>query len=256
MKNLLTVFALFLVLSSTYSQEKKEFYQLKKYSLKTEKQEKIVDEYLEKAYLPALHRLGINDIGVFKPIETIADTVRSIYVLIPYSSLDKFSISEKELSKDKTYQKDGKTYLNAAHDNAPYQRIESTLMEAFDNMPIHKVPSHTNKRSERVYELRSYESSTETLGDNKIHMFNDGGEISLFTKLNFNAVFYAKVISGAKMPNLMYITSFTDMESREAHWKAFSASPEWGKLKVMKKYLNNMSGLDSYLLYPTEYSDY
>jgi hypothetical protein len=42
--------------------------------------------------------------------------------------------------------------------------------------------------------------------------------------------FYGKVISGAKMPNLMYMTSFSNQESRDAHWKAFLASAEWKEL--------------------------
>ena len=39
-------------------------------------------------------------------------------------------------------------------------------------------------------------------------MFNAGGEIDIFTKLNFNAVFYGDVIVGSHMPNLMYLTCF------------------------------------------------
>ena len=51
--------------------------------------------------------------------------------------------------------------------------------------------------------MRSYESPTDGLYKNKVHMFNEGGEIDLFKKLEFNAVFYADVLSGSKMPKVL-----------------------------------------------------
>jgi hypothetical protein len=80
---------------------------------------------------------------------------------------------------------------------------------------------------ERIYELRSYESPTEEKYLNKVHMFNEGGEITLFNELQFNAVFYADVLFGSKMPNLMYMTSFDNIDSRNEHWKAFGESKTW-----------------------------
>ena len=38
--------------------------------------------------------------------------------------------------------------------------------------------------SERIYELRNYESATDAKAVKKIEMFNEGGEIDLFNKLN------------------------------------------------------------------------
>jgi hypothetical protein len=104
--------------------------------------------------------------------------------------------------------------------------------------------------------LRSYESATEAYYKNKVEMFNAGGEIKLFDRLAFNAVFYGEVISGAKMPNLMYLTTFDNQESRDQHWKSFGESPEWKELIAMEKYKNNMSHIDITFLYPTAYSDY
>jgi hypothetical protein len=58
------------------------------------------------------------------------------------------------------------------------------------------------------------------------------------------------------MPNLMYMTTFTDQESRDEHWKAFGEAPEWKELIGMPKYEHNVSHADIIFLYPTEYSDY
>jgi len=147
-------------------------------------------------------------------------------------------------------------YLNASYDMPPYQRIESVLLRAFEEMPVMQAPDLDGPRSERIYELRSYESPTEAYYRNKVDMFNAGGEVKLFDRLEFNAVFYGEVISGPRMPNLMYMTTFTDQTSRDAHWKAFGESPEWNEMKAMPKYQNNVSHADITFLYPTEYSDY
>jgi hypothetical protein len=87
-------------------------------------------------------------------------------------------------------------------------------------------------------------------------MFNEGGEVALFKRLNFNAVFYGDVIAGSRMPNLMYMTSFENMTERDAHWKTFSDDPEWKALSSRTEYQNNVSKIDINLLRATDYSDF
>jgi hypothetical protein len=64
----------------------------------------------------------------------------------------------------------------------------------------------------------------------------------------FNAVFYGQVISGAKMPNLMYMTTF----SNEMSIGSFSASAEWKELIAMEKYKNNISHIDISFFWTTQ----
>tara|TARA_R110000868_G_scaffold157599_1_gene384973 strand:- start:8694 stop:9491 length:798 start_codon:yes stop_codon:yes gene_type:complete len=236
----------------------REFYQLKTYILHSDEQVQATDKYLKEAYLPGLKRLGIKNIGVFKPKPNVTDTdtLKKIIVVIPFKSIDQFLNLDEKLAKDKLYLVAGADYLNANYKQAPYLRIESILLKAFVEHPFLTTPNLDSPRLNRVYELRSYESATEVIHANKVDMFNAGGEVKLFNRLEFNAVFYGQVISGAKMPNLMYMTTFKDQESRDAHWKAFSDSPEWKGLIAMEKYKNNISHIDITFLYPTDYSDY
>ncbi len=236
--------------------QQQEYYQIKTYSFDNAQQEQVTDDYLANAYLPALKRQGIDRIGVFKWRNDNGESVRKTMVLIPIANLETLATLDEKLAKDKKHQKAGKPYLEAPHDNAPYQRIESIVLKAFADMPILKPSPLQGDRKQRVYELRSYEAATERLHKNKVDMFNAGGEIKIFDKLEFNAVFYAEVISGPKMPNLMYMTTFRDQESRDAHWQAFRTSPDWLELKVKPEYQNNVSHSDKYFLYPTSYSDY
>ncbi len=243
--------------SSLWSQEqKREYYQLKTYTLANEKQEEATDTYLKNAYLPALKRMGIGAVGVFKIRPTNYVAANKIYVLIPFNSFDQFEKLDKTLASDKAYQSAGSEYINAAHNNAPYEHFTSTFMRAFTEMPAMKASEVKGPRKDRVYELRSYESPTEALYWRKVDMFNAGGEVTLFDSLGFNAVFYAEVLSGDRMPNLMYMTTFTDQKSRDEHWDAFFSAPKWKEISAMQKYKNTVSKADILLLYPTEYSEY
>ncbi|GAA4807552.1 NIPSNAP family protein [Litoribaculum gwangyangense] len=234
----------------------REYYQLKVYTFDTDNQVATTDKYLENAYLPALKNLGIKNIGVFKSKPNEKDSIKKTYVLIPFNSMEQFLPIEDSIHKYEDYLSKGNDYLNASYDNPPYKRMKSTIMKAFIDMPKMQPSKLESPRSERVYELRSYESPTEQYFTNKVDMFNAGGEIKLFESLKFNAVFYAEVISGAKMPNLMYMTTFENQVSREEHWKAFRESAKWNELKAMEKYQNNVSHIDIMFLYPTDYSDY
>lgn len=235
---------------------KQEFYNIRVYQLKTKEQEASVDSFLQMAFLPALHRLGIRQAGVFKPIGNDTALIRRIYVLIPFHSLEQFAGLPGSLEKDPLFLSDGKNYLGASHSDPPYVRIESTLLYAFPGMPRLEAPADLKTApSEKIYELRSYEGPTERLFDNKVRMFNEGGEISLFKRLGFNAVFYASVIAGSHMPNLMYMTSFESMASREQHWKIFGEDPFWKKLSASPEYQHNVSHIDIVFLHPASYSD-
>lgn len=257
-KNTVLIVSILLTLFSSitgYAQNK-EFYELKTYTIKDNDQEKRIDHYLEKAYIPALKRMGIQHIGVFKMHADKFKLNNKIYVLIPYASLAQFEATENYLALDKAHLANGADYITAKFENPPYERINSVLMRAFPDMPKMRPTSVEGPRKDRVYELRSYESPTESLYKNKVSMFNEGGEVTLFENLGFNAVFYAEVISGDRMPNLMYMTTFSNMQKRDALWKNFGDSPKWKEISSMAKYQNNMNKLDKDLLYPTAYSDY
>ncbi len=231
------------------------YYQIKIYHLKTKAQEDRLDQYLQNAYLPALHRSGIKSAGVFKPVEQ--DTAdKKIYVLVPFTSLEKLTTTDQKLDADKQYLADGKEYLDAGYKDAPFTRIESIILQAFSKMPEPAVPNLTAAKTERVYELRSYESATEKYNINKVKMFNDGNEVALFKRLGFNAVFYAEVIAGSHMPNLMYMTTFNNKQDRDKHWDTFSNDTEWKTLVAKTEYQNNVSHNEIVFLHPTLYSDF
>lgn len=251
----LVVFTMPVFLSA---QQKKsgEFYQVRVYHFNNAEQQQVIDKYLKEAYLPALHRLRIKSVGVFTPISNDTAAFKRLYVVFPLRSLQEAEKLTTRLDKDNEYLTNARDYLDAAFKKPAYSRMENILLKAFPLAPFMELPKLQSGFSDKVYELRSYESASEKIFENKVKMFNEGGEIALFKRLNFNAIFYASVIAGAKMPNLMYMTSFENMKERDAHWKTFVADPEWKTLSSMPEYQNNVSKIDIILMKATDYSDY
>jgi len=252
---ILMMFVFTLTFSESSTLSAKDFYQLKVYTIKDKAQEASVDKYLENAFLPAMHRAGVKKVGVFKPIADDAAAGTKIFVFIPIKKLDDIVKLEGKLAKDNAYQTAGSDYINALYDNPPYERIQSILIKAFEKMPNFYAPTFSTPKSEQIYELRSYEGATEKVWKKKVEMFDEAGEVELFTKLKFNAVFYGEVVSGAAMPNLMYMTTFENMDSQKKHWDAFRVHPDWEKLKGLEEYKNTVSHIDKWLMHPAEYSD-
>jgi hypothetical protein len=238
----------------TYAQ--KDIYELLVYKLKTADQITATDTYLRDAYLPAMHRLGIRQIGVFKPVANDTAEIKKIIVLVQYISLDVWQKTKKNILNDDVYMAAAKSFADADTVHQPYTRVESTIMEAFPDAPK-LIPTALKSSPDAIYELRSYESPTEELHRIKVNMFNAGGEVILFKRLDFQAVFYSDVLSGARMPNLIYMVAFANAAAREEHWKAFGSSPEWKKISTDPVYRNNVSvnHIDSWILKRTSYSD-
>ncbi|MBV7533799.1 NIPSNAP family protein [Chitinophaga sp. sic0106] len=231
-----------------------QYYQLKVYHISAG-QEAALDSYLEQAYLPALHRAGISQVGVFKPVTQDTADLR-VYVFAAFKSPEQISQLPARLDKDAAYTNAAATFMSGYNNNAPYNRIESILLLAFADMPKMALPALNSPKAERVYELRSYESATEAYHSNKVKMFNAGGEIEIFRRLGFNAVFYGSVVAGSHTPNLMYMTTFNNKADRDAHWKSFGADPAWKKLSALPEYAHNVSHQDIIFVRPTAYSDF
>lgn len=252
---LLAGFLLTVTVAGAQTKPAQSFYQISVYHYKDTTQERTIDEYLQKALLPALHRMSLKNIGVFKALSNDTTPDKTMYVLMPVQSLNGMAEIGSKLNADKAYSAAGSRYLSAPYDTAPYTRMETILLQAFPLAPNIAQPQLKSAHKDRVYELRSYEGPTEKLHASKVKMFNVGDEVSIFRNLNFNAVFYGEVLAGSRMPNLMYMTTFENMPDRESHWKAFNNDTTFKRLLSMPEYAHNVSKADIIFLRPTDYSD-
>lgn len=256
--SLIVLFSIAISFSSWTVAKKKEreFYRITVYHFNNPAQELTLDSYFQNALLPALHKQGIKTVGVLKSWANDTAADKLVYVIMPLNSLDLIERIEGRLKADNNYLTLAADYLNADYKNPAYTRKEVIITKAFPLAPKIQLPDLKSPKRNRVYELRSYEGATEQKFENKVKMFNDGDEIGIFKRLNFNAVFYSEVIAGSKMPNLMYMTSFENREDRDAHWKSFGNDSAWKKLSALPQYQNNVSHIDISFLYAAEYSDF
>ena len=255
MKNfgLLLIISLFLAPLKSFAND---VYEITVYHFATAQQEIILDTYLQTAYMPALHRQNKKNVGVFKPIANDTSADKIIYVITPFKSFDEIQTSEKLIENDSAYIIAAKDYINTSYQTPSYTRMEKIILAAFELSPQMKLPQLHSDKKDHVYELRSYESATENYHVNKVKMFNTGGEVNIFNRLNFNGIFYGDVIAGSHMPNLMYLTSFENMQDRDTHWKNFTDDAEVKKIFAMDEYKNNVSKADIILMHAASYSDY
>jgi len=227
-----------------------QWYELRTYQFANDGQRQLTSAYLEQAYLPALNRAGIQPVGAF--VEQQPQGVARLYVLIPFDSIEVFTAINGKLAHDEAYLKAGEAYLRALPTSPAYQRIESSLLKAFAHMPQMETP----EKKDRLFELRCYESPTESAGQKKIEMFNDAGEIDIFRKAGARPVFFGETIIGERRPNLTYMLCFDDMEGHDARWKAFGSDPDWQRIKAIPEYSDALliSKITRTFLSPTGYS--
>ncbi len=184
-------------------------------------------DFLGKTFLPAAQRAGIGPVGFFSSM--VAPDTPYLLVLASYASLAEMDTATAKLMADSEYAK-GLEAFNA-HPGLNYERMERSLLRAFDAMPSVEVPPGDAKRPGRVFELRTYESNNSSSLKKKIKMFADG-EIAIFRKSGLLPVFFGETIVGTNMPNLTYMLAYDDLATREKNWKVFGSSPEWQKLRA------------------------
>ena len=227
----------------------RDYYELRFYHLTNGSKRKLMHDYLREAAIPALNRLGIKPVGVFNTL--VGPISPSLYVLIPHPSLESVSTLEARLWSDAEYVKAGAEFLNAPASNPVYVRYESSLMQAFDCHPRITPPP----KGKRIFELRTYESSSKKYNRNKVEMFCSG-EVDIFIRSGFHPVFFGEKLIGERMPNLTYMLSIGDMAARDKAWAAFGSDPQWKKLTSSPKFSSgpNVVNITNYFLTPAPYS--
>jgi hypothetical protein len=228
-----------------------EYFELRAYRLKPGASSALLDGYLEKALIPALNSRGIKAVGVFTEPE--AKDGPAVWVLIPHASLDSLASVTAFLNADATVAAAGAEYLQTPKASPAFDRIDTWLLLAFAGQPKHAVPKAAATKEPRIFEMRTYESSSEAKALNKVAMFN-AGEIDVMQELNLQPVFYGQALVGRDLPHLTYMLCSPDRDTHKKNWTAFGKHPTWVKLKSDPQYADNVSKITSRFLVPTSYS--
>jgi hypothetical protein len=156
-----------------------------------------------------------------------------------------------KLMADEEFNRAGEKVLNDAFADPTFQRIESSLLYAFEGMPKLEVPT---KAASRVAQLRIYESHNPTKAKKKIEMFNAGGEIDIFRRVGLNPILFGETLIGPIEPNLTYMLGFDNEDAQKKAWDTFVKDPAWLKLKEDAQYKDTVSTITNLVLRPLECS--
>lgn len=201
----------------------REFYQLRKYTLRTGAQLALAQSYFQQALIPALNRMGITPVGAFKL--DVGPETPTYYLLIPSSSTELLATLDLRLAEDAEFMKAGAAFWSAPASAPAFERVESSLLSAFAGWPKLVAP----KGGKRIFQLRTYESASYEGHVRKVQMFNEA-EIGIFTRTGLAPVFFGDTLIGPKTPNLTYMLTFEDVADLVAKWKVFGSDPAWKEL--------------------------
>jgi NIPSNAP len=231
----------------------REFYQIRRYSLFSGPQTKLTESYLGGALIPALTRMGMGPVGAFR-LEFGAETP-VYYALIPGSSSAALTELDLHLAKDDEFLKAGDPFWSAPATGPAFQRVEYTMLAAFEGWPKLVTPPSTATKAKRIFQLRTYESPSYKAHVRKVEMFNSG-EFEIFKNAGCNPVFFGDTIVGTRMPSLTYMLSFANATELDARWDVFRNDPAWKKLSADPRYAYEpiVSNISNLVLSPLECS--
>jgi len=220
----------------------REIYEWRVYTLTGNGAE--LDKYFKDILIPACNRKSVT-VGVFKPYEASEQEMR--HVVFAYPDMDTYYQFKDGLWEDAVYTKASQAFFEATapKESNLFTNFETYLSEAFIKIPKHRKPDS----SRGLFEIRIYWSPNEEANKRKIKMFNVD-EIDIFDKVGVNSVFYGEIMAGPKMPALMYLTWYKDVDARAAAWDKFGKHPDWQRIRSLSEYANTATNNKSILLSP------
>ena len=222
----------------------KQYLELRQYRLADADARGRFEAFLAKAAVPAWNAAGVQPVGVFAYLD---DSSPDLFVLLPYASAEQVLEVRRKAWAQILANQEVADIVGAPKASPAYQRIESSLMLAFDGMPRVQAPEKTDGR---IFQLRIYESHSQAKAFKKVEMFNEGGEIAIFHAAGMTPVFFGETLIGPKLPNLTYMLTFPDTDTQKAAWKKFTSHPDWKTLSKDPKYADTVSNITNILLRP------
>jgi NIPSNAP len=215
--------------TQTPASHSRDYYLVRRYALQSGPQTSLTEHYFGEALFPALTRLGLGPSGAFR-VE-IGPETPVFYLLIPGSSVDTLANLDLRLAQDSEFLKAAAPFWSTPATAPAFQRIDSSLLIAFEGWPKLTPPASAAAKGKRILQLRTYESATHQDHVRKVEMFHSG-EFEIFKNAGFHPVFFGDTLIGQRMPSLTYMLSFADSEELNAKWDVFRNDANWKKLSA------------------------
>lgn len=223
----------------------KEIYEWRIYSLTGEGM--YLDEFYQQTLIPAYNSFNIK-VGAFSHFDQNDKPGKRFYLFV-YPDITTYHKVKQDIWGKDSFRKAAQAFYDASAVKPVYSEFETFLCEAFDRIPKLIMPD----KNRTVLEFRNYKSPNEEANQRKVRMFNID-EIPIFDAVGINSVCYGEVLAGPRMPSLIYLTWYKDIDTRNAVWKKFVEHPEWLRIKDLPEYANTATDNKNVLLSPLPYS--
>lgn len=236
---------------NTSSTPARQIYEWRIYTLKPGADAALLDHFFRGQLLPAYNKHGI-DVGAFSHYQPYPEAEAGVRVLFfAYPDIESFQRVNRAVREDKAFLESSAGFFAESAPNPVYTNLETYLCEAFDSLPQLRKPGAERE----LFEFRIYRSPNLEANERKIHMF-ENGEIGIFDETGINSVCYGRTLAGSRMPSLVYLTWYKDIDTRNEAWRQFQTHPEWARMKALPEYANTATNNTARLLAPMPYSQY
>jgi hypothetical protein len=210
--------------ASANPNQKTRFYTLETFFMKNGDQTARLNDFLSNGYLPAAQKVHAGPKLVLQAL--IAAHMPQFALILGFSTAPEMMSLYTKLHEQEGYNEALARWESGP--NPPYERASLTLLEAADYSSEIRIAEPA--KTPRLFELRVYHSPT-WRQLKALHERFAGPEIQIFHRSGIHPLFYTSTVFGPDMPNLTYLIPFDDLAAREKAWNAFTADPEWPKVR-------------------------
>lgn len=204
--------------------KKTNIYVLEQFYLKNGTQLGRINDFMSKVFLPAASKIHSGPKIFLEAL--VAPHMPQFALIMGFESLDEFMGMRSKLTANQGFSAAGETW--EAGPEPPYEHYSESVLEATGYSP--EIAASPAGAPPRIFELRVYHSPT-WRQLKALHDRFAGPEVKIFHRVGVNPILYTSTMFGANMPNLTYVIPFESLAAREKAWNAFSADPEWVKVR-------------------------
>ena len=182
-----------------------------------------IHEWLSTGYLPRLSKFHTGPAIVLEAV--FGPHTPQIVLITGFSSFEEIWTVRSKMDADA----DAKAaYAKLEHaPELPFETQTTSIVEATPYSPEIVNAKHDKPR---YFELRIYHSPTRSqLQD--LHQRMGGPENRIFHRCGIVPILFSSGLAGSNLPNLTYLIPFDSLAAREKAWDAFTADPEWVKVR-------------------------
>ncbi len=225
----------------------RHFVEIRTYTVPNAGKRDLFVKILDNAFIPAMNRQGIKNIGVFVPVEGQEKFANDVFVVRECQALNAI-LGVSTLVADKEFMEAAQEIFATDSKNPVFTACDSRLLQCFETLPTLQTPELGEARA---FEMRLYRSFNIERNAAKIHMFEHGGELALFRELGLNPIFFGEAVFGRMLPNLAYMVGGKSADALAESWKKFGPHPKWHELRDNTMYNDTATEIERVILKPS-----